>query len=294
MKTLKTQIHFYCFNVRNSEENAAYMALRETIKAQCPEGRGEWMNVFAMPGSKEMKEPAHGTQDIELETAHLFENQWNSTTARVFDWYEGINPHSRHIKFGHWLTITPEMVQVRRETLTCGYCGHFYGPERTAIPTNGFCEKCLGNQYLKASELHLLRLVPVCDNRESRAPLSEAERADLLPKFEEMRRTCDLERASAARKRERENIENEWREFQTTKMEQAKEEHEGMLWIWEHGFSVDNWIYYSHTRTFCLGWREPVDAALKSRWLDVAAEFPFNYEVKSTAGSVERKNEPAR
>lgn len=298
MKTLKTQIHYYCFNTNKAEEKTAYLALCEKIKAQSPD-RGRWMNALAMPGSRGMKEPTSGTQEIELETAHIFDNQWNGTTARVFDWYEGINPNSRHLKFGHWLTITPEMAKLRKDTLKCGYCGKLYGPHHAKKPKSAFCESCLGSQYLKREELHLLRLVPVCDDWKegARYKLTEKESAALVPVWEEMRRTCDLKRASEARKKERASIVAEL-EAKKRELEKgnagALEKHDGMLWLWEHGFTTDNWIYYSHTRTFALGWRDLADDETALRFLDVASEFPFNYEIRARNRELckARKNEP--
>jgi hypothetical protein len=134
--------------------------------------------------------------------------------------------------------------------------------------------------------LRLTRLVRVLDDwtEGARYELTPEEAADLVPRWKEMRRTCDLERASKARLKEPQQIigklEEKKRELEDGQAG-AKEEHDGMLWIWEHGFSTDNWIYYRHTRTFALGWRDPVSDDLAQRWLEVASEFPFNYEVRA-------------
>lgn len=58
-------------------------------------------------------------------------------------------------------------------------------------------------------------------------------------------------------------------------------EKEGMLWLWDKGFSLDNVIYYSHTGKFGFGWRSPLSDVVASKLLDIISEFPFPYEIKS-------------
>mgnify|MGYP000721086373 CR=1 FL=1 len=60
----------------------------------------------------------------------------------------------------------------------------------------------------------------------------------------------------------------------------AKAEHDGMIWLMDHGISIDNVIYYNHTGKFSFGWRTPLAKDVVSRILDVISEFPFAYEIK--------------
>ncbi len=122
--TIKTILHKYSFNTKNEEEYSKYLALCETLRAT--PGRGPWMNATSLPGAKD-NSPEAG--EIELETTYLFENQWNTPTHRVFDWYEGINCQAKHLKFGHYLDITPEMVSIRQNTYKCGYTGQQFTEE---------------------------------------------------------------------------------------------------------------------------------------------------------------------
>lgn len=55
-------------------------------------------------------------------------------------------------------------------------------------------------------------------------------------------------------------------------------ERDGHLWLIDHKIPVDNVIYYDHTGRWAFGWRKPIPDDLKSRMLDVLAEFPFNYD----------------
>lgn len=307
VKTLPATLHHYYFDASKPEESAKWTELCKQMRAEFDAGtRGHKMHAFGE------KAPLYrnDSEAVDIELAHLFENQWNTGPTdssaqglRVFDFYQFAEIHSKNIKRGHWLELSPELIQARRETHKCGYCGAHYGPHHEPIPSNGFCSKCLGSEYLKQSELYLLRLIPLSPDsydadrekhRNDRPQLNAEEAATLVPQWQEMRRTCDLKRASAARVRERQQIEKKLTDYKReleANAAGAQEEHDGMLWLWEHGFSTENWIYYKHTRTFAWGWRTPVSAEDKSRWLEIASEFPFNYEVKSVAGNVERKNE---
>jgi len=58
-------------------------------------------------------------------------------------------------------------------------------------------------------------------------------------------------------------------------------ERDGMLWLFDHGISIENVIYYSHTNIFTFGWRELVSDEEAGKILDVISEFPFEYKIKS-------------
>jgi hypothetical protein len=61
-------------------------------------------------------------------------------------------------------------------------------------------------------------------------------------------------------------------------------EYDGKKWLLEHDQDLSNWIYYTHTKTFCLGWRNPAKEHEVSSFLDIASEFPYNYEIKCADG----------
>lgn len=273
MKTLKTTIHRYSFNTSNPEQLAQYNAMKAQIPTK-KDGRGEWMNAWGG------NHPSRGniSEEIELEITCIFENQWNSATERVFDWYEEYQLQNKSLKRGHWLEITPEMVQVRRETLKCGYCGCHYGPHHDKTPVNGFCAKCLDSSYLKETDLFLLRLVPICDDRKEKQPLTDEEKEMLMPLYIDRQTQGNDSRAAQARKQAREDILNDYEK--TTK--EATTKRDGLLWLWDHNIPLDNVIYYSHTDKFCFGWRNPLSPDVHSRLLDLISEFPFEYEIKAT------------
>ena len=75
-RTVKTKIHFYRFDLSKPEDAKAYKELCERLRPD-----HKFFHVLADP-SKPTPEPS--VQDIELELAHVFADQWNSTTVRVF------------------------------------------------------------------------------------------------------------------------------------------------------------------------------------------------------------------
>jgi len=131
--------------------------------------------------------PLNG-QEIELETEFLFINQWNTAKTqtsekglRVFDWSEPIYPN-KDIKEGMYLLQTPEMIEVRKNTCKCGFCGKQYYK-----PSFDFCTNCLGSEYLKVNDLFLLKLenVSFSDSRAKNTLLPE----NLILKYNEMQKT---------------------------------------------------------------------------------------------------------
>lgn len=59
---------------------------------------------------------------------------------------------------------------------------------------------------------------------------------------------------------------------------------DGKLWLLDHGLSIENVIYYSHTNRFCFGWDLPVSPVVESTILDVISEFPYSYDIKTQDG----------
>src|SRR5215472_14446345 len=124
--TLQTIFHAYRFDLDNATERTAWEALKAKLTA-------EGLEVFETWGGKGSHyQPELDGRILELETAHLFDNQWNTAPIeghtdkglRVFDWAKDYPiDFSPNIARGHWLEQTAEMREVRRNTVGCGYCG---------------------------------------------------------------------------------------------------------------------------------------------------------------------------
>lgn len=274
---MKTKIHTYAFDLNDAMQREPYCQLKARLNAEIKAGtRGHCLNVFDMPGEesrkhRQMVRDAEQAGTLTLETKHLFNNQWNSVEAgRVFDWYEGINPDNRLLKFGHYLEITPAMVAIRRETLKCGYTGQQF-PASAGMSFNTTAQ-ALASPYLKEDKLHLLRLLPVCDADKTRAELTEAEREELLPLY------------LAAQTKLRGELREKQRAEVTAEFEKdsrlARTEYEGRIWLLDHGVNLENCIFYTHTGRFGFGWRTPYGAKAAQAMREALAGFPFAFDIQ--------------
>lgn len=270
---MKTKLHTYSFNLDKVEDREPYHQLNARLTAEIKAGtRGHKMHAWDPSQSNKRHELTAG--EITLEPEFLFENQWNADAGRVFDWYEEYMADStrqRLIKRGHWLEMTPEMVAIRRNTLKCGYTGKQFPADCGKVFNE--TPEALGSPYLKESELHLLRLFPVADeHRRQREPLTEAERAYLLPLYiaaQTSRKDAVKPDLVAAINRNYETAESN-----------ARAERDGKLWLLERGVPLENVIYYTHTGKFSFGWRTPYGVESHAALLAALEGFPFPYEIK--------------
>ena len=280
MSNIKTIFHAYSFNLNNADEAAAWEALKASLKAshpRCMESHGG--------DSHFVKFEKLDGQMIELETTHLFENQWNTAPMdghngyRVFDWALDYNPYGNSkLKRGHWLEQTAEMQAVRDNTTKCGYCGKQEPAQKGYV----FCPHCLDSEYLKQSDLYLLRMVAVSADKPHRKfpPLTEAESAYLLPLYKDAQLHGSTVRGKVRIAAKRADLQKKF----DSAINNAHVEFEGFTWLMDRGISTDNVIYYSHTGRFGFGWRSPVDEGLKDLLLEAISEFPFPYDIKCADG----------
>lgn len=278
--TITTTANHYTFNTDTPEGKAGYKALRAKLS-------GLGLQCFETHGGKEL----HATvgrklqgHTLTLETKHVFNNQWNTAPIeglsdkglRVFDWAQDYRPAgSKTLKQGYWLTQTDEMSAVRRDTAACGYCGN----QEPASTCDDFCTKCAGSAYLDAEELNLTRMQTV-DNTAARGPLTDEERARLLPRMVAAQLFTRNEAAAKAQAAAVAAVNEKAR----AAIAKAEHEKTGMLWLLERGFNLDNVIYYPHTGRFCFGWRKALGPDLESALLDVISEFGHAYDIKCSDG----------
>jgi hypothetical protein len=271
---MKTTLTKYHINTSTQEGAEAWRDLK--LKLRATKGRGRRMKALQMPGSYD-RERQMPEGEIELDPTHLFDNQWNTVDTdegngwRVFDWDQRIVPNP-HIKCGHYLTITEEMIEARNSRRCCGYCG-----KQTDDPAPEFCDKCIGGEYLKESELKLLRLMPASWDKfqNDRPPLTDRERDELVPIHRE--RTKERRRAQNKARVARQRADAQ------RKVKQAEHELEVTDWLIEHDIDPGLAIYYSHTDRWCFGWREPLGPEEVEELLGkLGSEFPAEYDIKQT------------
>lgn len=273
---MKTVLHLYHFDTSKGDELAAYGALRAKLTAQGLSCFNSWT-----PGKREYSESLRALdgKEAELETATLFDNQWNTVPIegtglpglRVFDWAESIFDN-RSIKYGHYLEQTDAMRLTRELRHACGYCGF-----QTDTPDT-FCDRCLDSEYLKEDELQLLRMLPVnVTSRVTRPALSESELAGLKARYTYAQVHGTTERGKARIAKMRQKLEKEYNRA----IEVATAERDGMLWLMDRGVNTGNVIYYKHTGRFCFGYRAGLSSDARKA-LETAIEgFPFPYDVEA-------------
>lgn len=276
--TIETVLHSYCIYTNTPEGKAEYAELRERLAGH-PHPMVSW------GGSSHYLSGLDG-RTVQLETRHLFDNQWNTAPIegasdkglRVFDWAEDarVGDFPKHIRRGHYLDQTPAMRELRRNTHKCGYCGK----QEPAAKGYVFCPHCLDSEYLTEKDLPLTRMVPVCDGHKDSKPLTKAESEHLLPLFRAAKIHGTTERGIARLAAERIKV----NAHHDKVVKNAKTERDGLLWLMDRGMRTDNVLFYSHTGRFGFGWRQPVDAAVLSELMNAICEFPFAYDIKTADG----------
>lgn len=292
MKTLSTVLRTYHFNTDEPGQDAAYKALRAKMKAAGVRPFVSWSG----DGGHTLPDALDGGA-VQLETAHLFADQWNTAPIpgdssalgrRLFDWAEDARPDRgqpigsmapRNIRRGHYLEQTPEMAAVRRDTLKCGYCGHYERRDAGHV----FCPACPGSEYLEPDNLKLTRLRPVAESNSGKFPeLTETERAERMAVYQEAQREGAKTRAGAKLEAFRARVvakaEKERRNVET--------ERDGLLWLLDHdlgSLAAENVIFYSHTGRFGFGWWAPLDYAFACEIMGQLSDagFPYPYDVET-------------
>lgn len=291
MNKLSTVLHTYYIDTSKENGAAEYAQLVGTIAEQTG-GACKWemeRPEFYSEASRRQDDfmrdmHAADGQEIVFNTKHLFADQWNTSDTegaetarnkRVWAWSECVYPNKR-IKEGYWFAVTDDMRAVLRDTLRCGYCG-YHGPASSGLK---FCPACYGSEHLKPADLRLTRLLPV-SAKQDRPELSDAERAELMPRYTNAQIYGETERQKARIAKAKERIEAEY--VKTCAV--ALEKRDAARWIMAHvPGAYENWIFYSHTGRHCFGWRTPLDAGTASALLDAISEFPFLYELKCDDG----------
>lgn len=278
---LQTVLHAYHFNVARLTEREAYDTLRAKLTAA-------GLNCFESHGGDSHYRKDLDGQTLILETTHLFDNQWNTAPIpgisdlgiRVFDWAQDSEyaTRNRDTKRGYYLEQTPAMRTVREHRFACGFCG--YQTDETKVTQ--FCDRCLDSEYLKESELYLLRMLPVMRGNFARPPLSELELAALKPLFVDAQTHGSTARGRERLTKARERVAAEY----ATSVANAQAKHDGLMWLMARGINTDNVIYYDHTGKFSFGWRKPLSGdeynALQLALHNGGDSFPFDHDIKTT------------
>lgn len=200
---------------------------------------------------------------VEVDTQYLFSNQYNTVPiAGVSE--SGLRLHDRHID---------EIEGDTRDNVgCCGFCGN-----QTTGTITGICKACLDSEYLDEKTLlsGLTRIQPVSSN-EKRQPLTAEESADILPRYVLRQTIGDDSRNANKLRKMRQRLHDDCEKT----IHHATIERDGFLWLMDQNINTENCIYYSHTNTFCFGWRNKLSESVKAELCEKLAGFPFNHEFK--------------
>jgi len=275
---MQTILHKFCVE-RGSKEAAEIDKIREQTQ-----GAGAGNSHICVSGIGYKAHFGHKTETVTIDTSFLFNNQWNEAGdggRRLFDYYEE-STHARSFRltrYGHWLEITPEMAAIRESVHVCGFCGKHYSH-------SGFCDSCLGSEYLCESDLYLLRLLPASQSFGAKRPkLIGQESAKLLPAYREAQGMGKAARQSAKLKGLRLKVSKIVTDAEAkakADIAAATVEQDGKNWLLDHNYrDIGNVIYYQHSHTWDFGWRDKLSAADKSLLTDLLTEFPYEYDFKA-------------
>ena len=264
---MKTILHTYCFyDVSKNPDKENYENLCKKLKD---------MNLkkFHVISEKPIFPAINDEFPIDLETNFLFKNQWNTSeespnfkNTRVFDWFERANFENKNLKKGHWIEQTQEMIDIRYNTFKCGFCGNRSYSE-------GFCDKCLGSEYLSTKELYLVRYKRICDKDKPFKKLTEEEYENLLPRFFD-------EQLKRSKKTFLDQIEDEKEEIENL-MKASHIKVKGLEWLYGNDVILYHRVFfYNRTETFHFTVNEKEEVEIFSESLK-SMGFPYNFEVKS-------------
>ena len=291
--TIKAELVFFRIDVSRPEGRKAYEELCESlreipfrtwvIQGWFPNGTTNFelqKFINSLRNKLNIKISSADSQlysrEINLNTDYLFEDQWSTVEGfrlhnkSLFEW------PALHIKEGYYIRQNPQMIAVLQGTAKCGHCSH-----QAPVGEKDFCDKCISSPYLEVSHLHLLRMEPIekAERRarefmkaSKRAPLTQEELAVVMPRYVEAQTKVQQKKEKELRATIKRDLEQ--------KVELAETDAKGMLWLLDAGISVENLIFYPHTKTFCFGWRQPVSKEVRAELVEKLKEFPFDYEIK--------------
>jgi hypothetical protein len=262
---IKVKLNKYDLDISDDKDAKEYEKIKETCKAhgfELFEGSYLW---------SEAKFSSWPSEQV-IEENYLFDNQYNTVEGcRIFNWYEAYNSQNRDSKYGYYLTGDLEALkQAKERQLNCGYCGKRYSALEALGSKLVFCNACLGSEFLKESELHLLRLKAVSD-KSDRQELSEAEKKELLAIFHQEQKKAHKLRIAKRLEDDRNRLKKE--------LESLKLQSDFYSKMLDFGV-YEKPIYYSHINSFVFNWQEKMAKSEIMLLQKKLKNFPFDYSIK--------------
>jgi hypothetical protein len=237
------------------QDSEEYKELRETLKDY------KRFRVWDLDNRSKVRP---GLYDIE--TRHLFDNQSTTASLRIFDFADySRRPDTQHLRYGHYIENLDELNAARDLRHKCGWCGH-----QADAPTDEWCPKCRGSEYLTPFFYKLLKMQPVSDEsaRDTQPPTEVLE--DIVVK-----------QAAMTKLKIEKQIQTKF-DLLDQKLKDAKLETKFLRECVDRGVGIsqlDNMIFYSHTQRFCFGWKRAIPEAEKASILEKIKPIMGLYEV---------------
>lgn len=272
------------FDVSTTEGKLGFADVRENHKRMGSNDMESWGGK----GSHYLAEFKNG-KSVLIETKCLFDNQSNTrgegdkNGLRVFDLAidaylrNGMGVPSKDIKRGHYVEFNQHLLDLREYVKKCGYCGK----QSITAKDGDFCPHCIDSEYLRENDLPLTRMQSI-KFKGNRAPLTEQELLDYLPKYRQAQLHGTTERGIAYRTKQRVDL---VKSAEKT-IKHAEIERDGKLWLLDNGAKIENCIYYNHRGVFTFGWQKTLSRDMADTLTSILVEFPFEYEIKLDDNSV--------
>jgi hypothetical protein len=194
-----------------------------------------------------------------VETEHMFNNQYNvrgingeeKKNLRIFEYCRMLNDSTyrgrgdlKPTNIGYYIAEGIEEIRAYQNRIThCNYCGAQYIDSKQKI-----CDKCLDSKYLEPDNYKLLWLTG----------LNEKYKSEELPAGT-VKKIKRLQKERAIKDLKKQRAEYVLR-LMVKKIDSEAEFNFKHLLI-DAEFSVkelENLIFYTHSNTFCFGWRESI------------------------------------
>jgi len=144
LPVIETKLHQYYFDISKPDQRKEYQDV-------CAELEAKGLKVFESIDTTNSTYWEFLPDTILIDSSYVWENQWNSSAGRVFDWKEPIYPN-KYIKRGYWLELNEAHAKAREpKQFKCKtfYNGLQIGEDTLYCINTGEADNRLCNKYFK-------------------------------------------------------------------------------------------------------------------------------------------------
>ena len=210
-----------------------------------------------------------------IDLKNIFSNQYNTIDTegkkgyRVFEYSECLTTPTGYsstepLGYGYYISKGIEEIRAYQKDLNvCGYCGKQYYKSKKV-----WCNACLGSEHLTEDNYLLLKLKNINDDSYYKGKIPKS----IINKIKANQKQARL---LMLEKEKIEHMESILRDIKNKKIELK-----AFTWLVEKDIDFNNVIFYTHTNTFCFGWRDLLNDKQKEVLNKKLKNFPYNWEFK--------------